>query len=603
VAFRTRSGQVVAVGARLAAGGQGEVYAVTSPRGMVLKKYLPAALAGDPTLEHRLHAMTAHPPAQWRETQSGHVTLAWPAEIVDENGRFAGFVMPAVDMSTTVSLHRVTNPSDRHTAAGPTAWAQGFTWRYLIRTAANLAHATHLLHQAGVVIGDFNESNVRVTHEARVTLLDCDSMQISDPVTGQRFYCPVGRPEFTPPELLSANWRTTLRHPSSDLFALAIHLYQLLLEGEHPFRGLWSGPGDKPSVPELARQGIWAHQPGGPLSARPAAISINLLPAAITALFRQAFEDGAANPAARPTALQWQQALTTLENSLTTCTADPSHVFTATSPTCPWCQHAGRSASQLPLPPATAPLPLAAPGGQSINQPGVPIRQIPTSPVRSAFRSAPPPRRSLSGPTPPGSFSRPRRSAAPPPGRPGHVTRQPARQSGRRGLWAMLVAGAALLVVLGVLIATKIASIPPPPPTLISTTHVYMPTTNASSNTFSTPAYKSPCAPAKDSPHGCQMDMDIYYVKDMHWTAWSQTRAVGVGTAVTQGCIPINSNSCRITDKLISIPRVKYTFSHPMYVCGHYYWSQMIAHYPPDAPADLRAYDHRTIFSLTTLSC
>jgi DNA-binding helix-hairpin-helix protein with protein kinase domain len=395
--FKTRSGGVVAVGAKLAAGGQGEVYSVSSPRWMVLKKYKPAALASDPTLEHRLQAMITYPPTQWREAHSGHVTLAWPTEIVDEDGYFAGFLMPTVDMSSTVSLHRVTNPSDRVAAAGPTAWAQGFTWRYLIRTAINLAHATHLLHQAGVVIGDFNESNVRVTREARVTLLDCDSMQINDPATGQRFYCPVGRPEFTPPELLSVNWKTTVRDTSSDLFALAVHLYQLLLEGEHPFRGKWTGPGDKPSVPELARRGIWAHRLGGLLTPRPAAIPIaSLLPPAVVGMFQRAFEDGAAHPTARPAALQWQQALTSLEASLQECATNRAHVYPVSCRTCPWCYYASSSPNpgQQPLPPATAVHwpPAGAPSQTPITPVGPPQRNLrnaarqPAQPVAQTVR-------------------------------------------------------------------------------------------------------------------------------------------------------------------------------------------------------------------------
>lgn len=265
--------------------------------------------------------------------------------------------MPMVDMDNTVSLHRITNPTDRRAAIGATSWVQGFTWRYLVRTAANLAQATHVLHQEGTVIGDFNESNVRVTREARVTLLDCDSMQITDPDTRQRFFCPVGRPEFTPPELLHADWETTVRHPTSDLFALAVHLYQLLLEGEHPFRGVWSGSGDKSPVPDLAGQGIWTHRPHGQLHPRPSAIGIGLLPDAIADMFRRAFEDGAINPAARPAALEWQQALTSLDAHLRGCSANKAHVYGDHLRSCPWCLHGASAAPviQQPLPPAPAP--------------------------------------------------------------------------------------------------------------------------------------------------------------------------------------------------------------------------------------------------------
>jgi hypothetical protein len=326
------------------------------------------------------------------------MALAWPTDLVLEDGRFAGFLMPEVNMTETVGLHRVTNPSDRRDAGSGAGWTQSFTWRYLVRTGANLAHATRLLHEAGTVIGDFNDSNVRVTREARATLLDCDSMQISDPGSGRRFFCPVGRPEFTPPELLNADWKKTVRRASGDLFALAIHLYQLLLEGEHPFRGLWRGAGDKPSVPELARQGTWAHQRSGLLSPRPSAIGISLLPDDIIQMFRQAFEDGATNPAARPTARQWEEALARLEQNLVQCPANQAHLYPAGHASCPWCQHAAAAAgrtAQQPLPAAAIPfvqaspfpVPQAAPFVSPLAPPTAP-RQVTAKRSRSTLRYA-----------------------------------------------------------------------------------------------------------------------------------------------------------------------------------------------------------------------
>ena len=348
---------MVAVGRLLARGGEGEVYAVSSPSGTVFKRYLPVAFGRDPALEERLRAMIAHPPTQWREPESCHVTLAWPTDLVLEDGRFAGFLMAAVETSDTVELHRVTNPDDRRRATGKTAWVQGFSWKYLVHAAANLAQATQMLHEAGVVIGDFNERNARVTRDARITLLDCDSMQISDPATGGRFFCRVGRPEYTPPELIHADWSKTVRHASSDLFALAIHIYQFLLEGEQPFRGKWTGPGDKPSVTDLASQGTWVQQSGGMLQPRPSAVSAQILPDSIIELFRAVFENGAVNPGARPSAQTWHHALVDLEGSLRQCLVNADHFYADMLPKCPWCEHDGnlskwaaRSNRQVPLP-------------------------------------------------------------------------------------------------------------------------------------------------------------------------------------------------------------------------------------------------------------
>jgi DNA-binding helix-hairpin-helix protein with protein kinase domain len=317
-------------------GGEGEIYEVTSPRGMVFKKYLPGTLAKAPEVERKLRAMSASPPPEWREARTGHVVLVWPVESAFDDGRFVGFLMPIVDTKNTVELHRIANPSDRRNGTGPTSWVRGFTWKYLVHTAANLAHVTHVLHKSGVVIGDFNERNILVTSQALITLIDCDSMQVKPP-RGEPFFCRVGRPEFTPPELINANWARTLRHPSSDLFALAIHLYQLLMDGEHPFRGVWSGGGEKPSVSQLARQGDWVHKVGGLLRPRPSAIDFTLLPLNVRQLFCDAFEGGAISPSRRPSALVWNQALTALAAQLRTCPADGTHFYPSASPYCPWC--------------------------------------------------------------------------------------------------------------------------------------------------------------------------------------------------------------------------------------------------------------------------
>ncbi len=321
----------------MAVGGQGEVFQVQSPRGVVLKKYKATALSADPTLERRLTAMVSTRPSGWRDHKR-RILLAWPMDIVYDTGRFAGFVMPRIDTADTVELHRVANPSDRQTATGATDWLRGCTWRYLVLTAANLARATASLHSVGTVIGDFNERNVRVSRNAHVSLLDCDSMQIVDAHTNERFLCRVGRPEFTPPELLGADWKTTIRYPSGDLYALSIHIHQLLLEGEHPFRGVWTGADDKPSMPALASNGIWSHGPG-PLSPRPRTVDLGILPKEIIELFRRAFEDGARQPSLRPQAREWYSQLRAVADGLQNCRKNPRHVYRGSLQNCPWCSH------------------------------------------------------------------------------------------------------------------------------------------------------------------------------------------------------------------------------------------------------------------------
>lgn len=393
--LRLLSGDRLEVGALLRRGGQGEIIDVVHPQGAVFKRIHASVLTADTTYPNRIQLMVTNRPSGWQERGSQHVMLAWPTDVVvDSHNRFTGFLMPRIDTARTVELHEVANPSSRRQGSGPSAWVRGFTWRYLVRTASNLSLATASLHDAEVVIGDFNERNVLVWDDARVTLLDCDSMQITDERAGTRYLCIVGRPEFTAPELLGTDWRSTVRARSSDLFALAIHLHQLLLEGGHPFDGVWSGPGEKPKRHVLAREGIWAHGTDHRLAPPPGTVTASILPDEIRGLFSRAFVDGATNPRSRPTAIEWSQALTSLQERLKSCRDAPDHFFSPHLVICPWCyQSQQRAAQQRPLPRATAPItslpaaqpPATAPVRRPIAPPSVAPAHSPISVSPSSY--------------------------------------------------------------------------------------------------------------------------------------------------------------------------------------------------------------------------
>ena len=399
------SGDSLDLGREVAAGGQGVVFEVLAPKGLVFKRvsgFGGRSRPSEPTpielsrCQARVDAMVATPPLGVREDRSGHPMLAWPADSVYDSGSFVGFVMPAINTASAVELHQIANPSDR-TAGDPShPWVRGFSWKYLVRVAANLALAVDRLHTCGVVVGDFNERNILVHSDARVTLLDCDSMQVQDS-SGQWHLCPVGRPEFTAPELLHTDWLTTVRYTTSDLFALAVHIHQLLMQGNRPFDGVWAGAGEKPKAPQLARDGMWAYRGDRQLSPRPSAPPAAILSDSISNLFALAFVDGATNPRLRPSALEWHGALTQLETALITCQSDGTHVYRNQLSACPWC--ASRTTSpqhQQPLPipktpPAGGPPPFTGQAPPTRPPAGKPppftIPTLPASPPPGAIRS------------------------------------------------------------------------------------------------------------------------------------------------------------------------------------------------------------------------
>src|SRR3970282_1472692 len=87
-------------------------------------------------------------------------------------------------------------------------------WHHMVLAARNTAAAFQTLHSAGIVVGDGNQGNMPVDTGMTGRLIDCDSFQITS--GGRTFFCPVGTPHFTPPELQLVRLREVARNPNHD---------------------------------------------------------------------------------------------------------------------------------------------------------------------------------------------------------------------------------------------------------------------------------------------------------------------------------------------------------------------------------------------------
>ncbi len=321
------------------AGGEARIYAVLTGEQYVAKIYHQA----DQARAHKLRAMLTNPPDDPLAVQ-GKLSIAWPLDLLHTaDARFAGYLMPRV--CGAQPLFRCYNPGSRR------RFYPGFDYLALHRVARNLAAAVHALHSRGYVIGDVNESNILVSDSALITLVDTDSFQVVDAQSGVTFRCPVGKPEYTPPELQNLSFATTDRLPEHDRFGLAVLLFQLLMEGTHPFAGIYQGGDDPPPYADRIRAG---HYPHGSRSApyRPAltAPPLDILHPGVRQLFTRCFEDGQAHPAARPDARTWQRALLEAEEALSMCGVNPRHRFGAHLTACPWCERTHLLGGRDPFP-------------------------------------------------------------------------------------------------------------------------------------------------------------------------------------------------------------------------------------------------------------
>jgi serine/threonine protein kinase len=330
--------EITLEGPALGRAGEASVYAVSDYPGLAAKLY------HNPTAEHagKLAAMLAAPvPRAGNE----HVAIAWPVARLLEAGaerRVTGYLMPRLEQAPL--LWEVCNPGARLQV-----YPQ-FHYGNLLRTARNLASVVATLHQSGYVIGDLNESNVVVTPQALATVIDVDLFQVR--AGGRLYRCPVGRPEYTPPELQGVPIAEVDRQPEHDAFALAVLIFRLLMQGAHPFAGTCGQSGEPDSIPARIAAGFWpyAWQRPGPYLPSPHAPPWSVLPPAVQELLRCCFEDAREGPSLRPDAARWRQALEEAENDLATCPQNAQHRYARGLDVCPWCLLA-RQPGGDPFPP------------------------------------------------------------------------------------------------------------------------------------------------------------------------------------------------------------------------------------------------------------
>ncbi|HLL48263.1 MAG TPA: hypothetical protein VK399_16295, partial [Longimicrobiaceae bacterium] len=363
-------------GSELGAGGQAAVYPVAGRPDRVAKVYREPA----PEQERKLRLMLV------RRPPGAQGIFAWPLDLLrDGDGRFAGLLLPRVDGKLRV--FELYNPATRRERAPL------FHHGLLHRAARNLSAAFHVLHEAGYVVGDVNESNILVGGDGRVVLIDTDSFQVRDPVSGAVYRCPVGRPEFTPPELREHRFADVDRTPEHDRFGLGVLVFQMLMEGTHPFAGRFRGAGEPPSVQERIAAGHFPYSGRAdvPLDPPRTAPPPATLDPALRALLRRCFEDGHRDPAARPHAAEWRDALEAAEAALVACPRNEQHMYGKHLDACPWCERARRLEGRDPFPSAAAvrrgehrPVPVRpARRPASARAPG---RQGPTATLRPRFR-------------------------------------------------------------------------------------------------------------------------------------------------------------------------------------------------------------------------
>ena len=211
---------------KLAGGGEGSIHNVIGNDLLVAKIFRPDKRNHD--REEKLCYMVQNP---MTKEQLSYIT--WPLDVLYDMNGFAGYIMQKVNnMQSLTALYS----------------EEKYDLRYRLLAAYNVCVAIDAIHEAGQICGDLNPQNILINLDSsdeinsfHVTLVDVDSYHVVTPTKTYR--CEVGLPDYLAPEIQNKMVNgVTLRNASlptytqeTDLFALAVHIFCLLMNGCHPF--------------------------------------------------------------------------------------------------------------------------------------------------------------------------------------------------------------------------------------------------------------------------------------------------------------------------------------------------------------------------------
>lgn len=317
-------GNPIHLGNRIGKGGEGNVYEVDGDPGMVAKVYHQTPLSEDQYC--KLDWMVS------KRTASLSKISAWPEAILRNGGgnEPCGLLMPKIDKSR--QLHELYGTTNRR------LHFPEVRWHHLLLAARNLSAAFHTMHEQGIVVGDVNQGNLLVNNSYNIRFIDCDSFQVSD--GSKTYFCPVGTPHFTPPELQSKNLGGISRTFDHDRFGLAVLIFHLVFVGRHPFAGRFRGEGDLLIEEAIAERRFAFSRDKEATMVEPPPYTLQLddLPQGLADLFEAAFRTGGVNGTPRPTPEQWAAQLDKLMSKRTACDLDDLHIYYSGLKRCPWCR-------------------------------------------------------------------------------------------------------------------------------------------------------------------------------------------------------------------------------------------------------------------------
>lgn len=311
--LKTSDGEVLCLATQLESDARGSVFSLADTSGVV--KLFKPDLRGDKNLKNKLLRMSSTPP--WNTTAEESHRFVWPTNIVTDpdEEQFVGYKSevprPELQEWTNILDYAVEgveeNRAPRRSFGEELLSELGlggdseFTREYTIAT--ELAEAVATLHRDGHAIGNFHHNRV-LTDGQDIVLTGCETFHTRGENTLHEGARPSSR--YAPVDERDSNENLYY----TDQFGLAVHIFQLLMDGFHPFQTEDTTVSEAEEV-TLIECSSYPYHAGDQNNIEPpsGAPNYSTLPSEIQELFEQCFIEAQTQPDARPSADDWVRTL------------------------------------------------------------------------------------------------------------------------------------------------------------------------------------------------------------------------------------------------------------------------------------------------------